>query len=176
MRSPICAFVSRAINASQRNLRAKFSGGWGIEQGARNGFVGETDVPPRAASVIATYHAAATGVRGFRVLAKRRLESRGIDDNVRDYVVLAGADAAQELPSARPSSEEVNTWTVRGTQIEPAGVARSTAKEMTVPPGGSDLAPILRRACNRCGSTPYHHSEPIPRAHSPRAHRRSQKR
>src|SRR5258708_8591477 len=93
---PICAFVSRAINASQRTCEPSFRVGGGLSKGA-NGFVGETDVPPRAASVIATVHAAATGVEAPRP-GKEALGITGIDANARDYSVLSAPTPPHTLP------------------------------------------------------------------------------
>src|ERR1700730_7017549 len=156
---PICAFVGRAINAGQRACEPSFRMRGGLSESA-NGFVSKTDVLPCATAVVAAGHPAATGVEAPSA-GKDPPGITGIDDNMRDYVILAGADSGQKLP-VRAFVGRREYVAVRSAQIKSAGVAGICAQRDDGASWRADLAPSLRRCCDRrCGQCQCRRCQPI---------------
>ena len=121
--------------------------------------MGEADHRPGAAGVLAAVHATATGIQGPAAGVKT-MGIAGVHKNVSDDVILAGADAAEQLP-VRALIAGRKDVTVGGAEIHLFDVVRIRSEGNNRAAWRANLPPRLCRQTHRRGHRDCHCAKPF---------------
>ncbi len=144
---PGISVIFRTVDSGQRTSYEKLWIRRSLCESA-HGFLWQTDQLPATARIFAAINATAARVKCPGASVKPIRIAR-VNNDVRDDIVLAGADAAQQIPVLAFVRRRKN-MAVRSTEKNLVGIMRVGFERNNCAARGTHLPPLLRRSGNRC--------------------------